>query len=87
MGILVGILTGLMVLVGILLITVVVMQTPKSEGFGGVSNAQTSNFRGKAGYDEMLAGYTRIIAITWGVLAFLVAVCSELVNRSASSLG
>jgi protein translocase SecG subunit len=83
MNIVIGILTALSVLVGIFLITVVVMQTPKSEGFGGVSNAQTSNFRGKAGYDDMLSGYTRIIAITWAVLAFLLAVFSEIAGRNA----
>jgi len=83
MNILIGILTALSVIFGLFLVAVVVMQTPKSEGFGGVSNAQTSNFRGKAGYDDMLAGYTRIIAITWAILAFLLALCSELAGRNA----
>lgn len=85
MEILVKILTTFLVIVGLLLIVVVTMQTPKSEGFGGVSNAQGSNFRGKAGYDEMLGSYTRIIAIAWGVIAFLLAVTSELIRRGPSA--
>ncbi len=73
-----GILTVLLLLLSVTLITVVVMQTPKSEGFGGATSAPGSNFRGKAGYDEMLSGYTRIIAIGWFVNAFVLAVINEL---------
>jgi len=73
-----GILTVLLVLLSISLIVVVVMQTPKSEGFGGATSAPGSNFRGKAGYDEMLSGYTRIIAIGWFANAFILALLNEL---------
>jgi len=77
-----GILTGLMVLFSIGLIVVVMLQTPKSDGFsGGVANAQGGGFRGKAGYDEMLSGYTRIIGIAWFITAFLLAVVSEFSRR------
>jgi len=77
-----GILTGLMVLFSIGLIVVVMLQTPKSDGFsGGVTNAQGGGFRGKAGYDEMLSGYTRIIGIAWFITAFLLAVVSEFSRR------
>lgn len=82
MGILTGILTGLLALLSIALITVVMMQTPKSDGFtGGVANAQGGSFRGKAGFDEMLASYTRIIAMGWFGIAFLLAVIGEVAKR------
>ena len=84
MGILTNILTVFLVLLSCLLIAVVMMQTPKSEGFGGgVANVQGGGFRGKAGYDEMLSNYTRIIAIGWFAVAFLLAVISEYVRRHA----
>jgi protein translocase SecG subunit len=77
-GIFIGILTVLLALLSIALISVVMMQTPKSDGFtGGVANAQGGSFRGKAGFDDMLAGYTRIIAIGWFSTAFLLAVLAE----------
>ena len=83
MGILHGILTVLLVLFSFGLITVVLLQTPKSDGFsGGVANAQGGGFRGKAGYDEMLSGYTRIVAIAWFVTAFLLAVVAEVSKRA-----
>jgi len=73
--ILVGLVTGILVLLSICLIIVVVMQTPKSEGFGGgVQNTPGGTFRGKAGYDEMLSNYTRIIAIAWLASAFLLGI-------------
>ena len=75
MQILVGLVTGILVLLSICLIIVVVMQTPKSEGFGGgVQNTPGGTFRGKAGYDEMLSNYTRIIAIAWLASAFLLGI-------------
>ncbi len=75
MQIIAGILTGFLVLFSIGLTIVVTMQTPKSEGFGGgVQNTPGGSFRGKAGYDEMLSGYTRMIAIGWFATAFLLAV-------------
>ena len=77
-----SILTGLLVLLSVCLITVVVMQTPKSEGFGGgVQNTPTSNFRGKAGYDEMLSNSTRAIAISWFATAFILGLLTNLVAR------
>jgi protein translocase SecG subunit len=77
-----GILTALLVLFSVAVIVVVTLQTPKSDGFsGGVTNAQGGGFRGKAGYDEMLSGYTRIIAIAWFITAFLLAVVSEFTRR------
>jgi protein translocase SecG subunit len=77
-NIVLGILNGLLVLLSILLITTVVMQTPKSEGFGGgVANTPGGTFRGKAGYDEMLSNYTRLIAIAWFGAAFLLSVLHQ----------
>ncbi len=82
MGIVNGILMFFLILLSIALTVVVTMQTPKSEGFGsGVSNTPGGSFRGKAGYDEMLSGYTRIIAICWFVTAFLLAVVSEVMRH------
>ncbi len=82
MTIVVGILTTLVVLAGIILVVLVTMQTPKNEGFGGgVTNTPGGNFRGKAGYDEMLSNYTRLVAIGWFCLAFILAVVNELARR------
>lgn len=79
MQIFAGILTGLLVLLSLGLIIVVTMQTPKSEGFGGgVQNTPSGSFRGKAGYDDLLSGYTRMIAIGWFATAFVLAILSEL---------
>lgn len=84
MGILIIVLTVFLVLLSCLLIAVVMMQTPKSEGFGsGAANVQGGGFRGKAGYDEMLSNYTRFIAIGWFAIAFLLALASEYVRRQA----
>lgn len=83
MQILITVLTVLSCLLGALLIFIVVIQTPKSDGFtGGVSNVQGGGFRGKAGQDEILSSYTRIIAIGWFALTFLVAVLSEIASKS-----
>jgi protein translocase SecG subunit len=74
-----GILTGVMVLLSVLLVATVVMQTPKSEGFGGgATNTPGGNFRGKAGYDEMLSNYTRMIAIGWFAVAFVLAILNQI---------
>lgn len=82
MGILSGILTVFLVLLSVGLITTVVMQTPKSEGFGGgVANTPGGNFRGKAGNDEILSGYTRSIAIGWFAVAFILAIVNEFIKR------
>lgn len=81
MQIVVNILTGVLVLLSFFLIVVVVMQTPKSEGFGGgVQNTPGGTFRGKAGYDEMLSNYTRMVATAWFVSAFLLAVFHNILN-------
>ncbi len=83
MAIITGALTVILVLLSVALIAVVTMQTPKSEGFGGgVQNTPGGTFRGKAGYDEMLSNYTRMIAIAWFVTAFIVAVLGELAKRN-----
>ncbi len=81
MQILNTILTVILVLLSLGLITVVTMQTPKSEGFGSVTNTPSSNFRGKAGYDDMLSGYTRTIAILWFVTGFALAILNEVLVR------
>lgn len=82
MQIFISILTVLLVLLSVALIVVVTMQTPKSEGFtGGVQNAPSSNFRGKAGYDDMLSGYTRMIGIGWFASAFILAILSEIAGK------
>ncbi len=82
MPIVMNMLTALLILLSFGLITVVTMQTPKSEGFGGgVANTPSSNFRGKAGYDDVLSGYTRIIAIGWFLTAFFLAILNEYASR------
>lgn len=82
MGIFIGILTTLLVILGIALVAVVMLQTPKSEGFGGgVTNVTGGGFRGKAGFDEMLSTYTRFIAIGWFATAFLLAILNEVVRK------
>ena len=75
------ILTALLVLLSLVLIVVVTMQTPKSEGFGSVANTPSSNFRGKAGYDEMLSGYTRSIAIAWFATALVLGILNQMASR------
>lgn len=75
MQLLTTLMTVVLILLSILLIVVVTAQTPKSEGFGsGVTNTPGGNFRGKAGYDEQLSHYTRIIAIAWISVAFLLGI-------------
>ena len=71
------ILTVFLVLLSVGLIVIVTMQTPTSEGFGSVTNTPSSNFRGKAGYDDMLSSYTRYIGIMWFVTAFVLALLNE----------
>jgi protein translocase SecG subunit len=83
-GIFAGILTGLLILLSICLITVVMLQTPKSDGFtGGVTNTTGGGFRGKAGNDEILSGYTRLIAIGWFVTAFVLGIVTEFAHKGA----
>ena len=66
MSILITLMTILLGIFSVSLIAIVVVQTPKSDGFtGGVANAQGGGFRGKAGQDEILSSYTRIVAIAW----------------------
>jgi preprotein translocase subunit SecG len=77
------ILTVLLVLFSIALIAVVLLQTPKSEGFtGGVTNVTGGGFRGKAGFDETLSNYTRFIAIGWFATAFVLAIVSEIAAKA-----
>ncbi len=83
MQIAITIFTVLLVLLSVGLVIVVTMQTPKSEGFGGgVQNTPSSNFRGKAGHDEILSSYTRMIGIGWFATAFVLAILNDLANRS-----
>jgi preprotein translocase subunit SecG len=83
MQIIVGILTVFLVIFSLALIVVVMMQTPKSEGFGGgVQNTPGGTFRGKAGADEMLSSYTRIVAIAWFATAFILAIFTQLVHHT-----
>lgn len=78
MSIVIGILTGVLLLLSVALIGFVTMQTPKNEGLGGgVANTPSSNFRGKAGYDEMLSVYTRNIVIAWMVTGLLLYILHE----------
>jgi protein translocase SecG subunit len=77
-----NILTVFVVLLGVVMIGLVMMQTPKNEGFGGgVTDNTVGGFRGKAGYDEMLSQYTRYIAVGWFVCAFILAVVGEFAHR------
>lgn len=81
MQILSNILIFFLVLLGIVLIGLVMMQTPKNEGFAaGVTDNTGGGFRGKAGFDDVLSSYTRFVAIGWFALAFLLAVISEMTN-------
>ena len=83
MSIVIGILTGVLLLLSIGLILVVTAQTPKNEGLGGgVANTPSSNFRGKAGYDEMLSVYTRNIVIAWMSTALLLYILHEVANAA-----
>ncbi|GAB4467604.1 MAG: hypothetical protein OHK0029_39610 [Armatimonadaceae bacterium] len=83
MGIVIGILTVLLALLSLALIVLVTFQTPKNEGFtGGVTNVAGGGFRGKAGFDEMLSNYTRMIAIGWFATAFILALVNEFASRA-----
>ena len=78
MNIVLNILTGVLLLLSLGLILIVTMQNPKNEGLGGgVANTPSSNFRGKAGYDEMLSIYTRNIVITWMSTAVVLYILHE----------
>lgn len=78
MAILATILTVVLFLLSISLILIVVVQNPKSEGFGsGVQNTPGGTFRGKAGFDEIMSNYTRSIAIAWIVTAFIVGAINK----------
>ena len=78
MNIVLSILTVVLLLLSVGLILIVTAQTPKNEGFGGgVANTPSSNFRGKAGYDEMLSLYTRNMVIGWMGTALLLYILHE----------
>lgn len=80
MPIIINIFTGLVVLISIALIVLVMLQTPKNEGIGGVTSVG-GNFRGKAGMDEILSNYTRTVAFGWFASAFVLAVLNEVARR------
>ena len=80
MQIFVNIFTGIVVLVSIVLVVLVMLQTPKNEGIGGVTSVG-GNFRGKAGMDEILSNYTRTVAFGWFASAFILAVLNQVNSR------
>jgi protein translocase SecG subunit len=78
----INIFTGIVVLISAILIILVMLQTPRNEGFsGGSSSTSGGNFRGKAGMDEVLSNYTRTIAFGWFASAFILAVLNEVAKR------
>lgn len=81
MQIFITIFTGIVVLISAILIVLVMLQTPRNEGFSGATSVSGGNFRGKAGMDEVLSNYTRTVAFGWFASAFILAVLNELVNR------
>lgn len=61
----------------IILITLVMLQTTKSEGLTGtIGGKMSSTFRGKHGMDEKLAGLTKWSAIMFMVASFVVYLIS-----------
>ncbi|MBC7809463.1 MAG: preprotein translocase subunit SecG [Akkermansiaceae bacterium] len=82
MQIFITIFTGIVVLISAILIVLVMLQTPRNEGFsGGAASVSGGNFRGKAGMDEILSNYTRTVAFGWFASAFILAVLNEVANR------
>ncbi len=81
MPIFINIFTGIVVFISALLIALVMLQTPKNEGFTGATSVAGGNFRGKAGMDEILSNYTRIVAFGWFASAFILAILNEFVKR------
>ncbi|MBC8139966.1 MAG: preprotein translocase subunit SecG [Armatimonadetes bacterium] len=80
MPIIINIFTGIVVLISIVLVVLVMLQTPRNEGIGGVTSVG-GNFRGKAGMDEILSNYTRTVAFGWFASAFILAVLNEVSKR------
>ena len=81
MAIFINLFTGIVVLISIVLIVLVMLQTPKNEGLGGATSVAGGNFRGKAGMDEILSNYTRTVAFGWFASAFILATLNQLFTR------
>lgn len=74
-------LMAVQLLSALVLITLVISQTTKSEGLTGtIGGKMSSSFRGKPGVDEKLAGLTRWSAILFMVFSLLVYVFSSKVS-------
>jgi len=59
-------------LVSILLILLVMGQTARHEGLGVAGGQSGPSLRGRAGMDEQLANYTKVVAVVWMVLSAMV---------------
>lgn len=81
MQILITIFTGIAVLLGLVVIVLVMLQTPRNEGLGGATSVAGGNFRGKAGMDEILSNYTRTVAFAWFASVFILGVIGELAGK------
>lgn len=69
MGVLQTALLIIQILSALILITLVMLQTTKSEGLTGtIGGKMSSTFRGKPGLDEKLANLTK-----WSAIAFMAA--------------
>jgi preprotein translocase subunit SecG len=70
--------TVLQILSALILITLVISQTTKSEGLTGtIGGKASSSFRGKPGIDDKLATLTTYSAITFMVASILVYVVNS----------
>lgn len=69
------VLLGIQAMVSLALIVIVASQTTKNEGLSGtIGGPSTSNFKGKPGWEEMLALTTRRLGIAWFVTGILVGI-------------
>ena len=65
----------LQALLSLALITIVALQTTKSEGLtGSIGGQVTSSFKGKPGMDEVIRTYTIYISVAWFVVSVLTAI-------------
>lgn len=73
MEIIKGILSVIQIIAAVGMVTVIVLQTTKSEGLSGtIGGKATSTFHGKPGTEEKLNLYTKYTAITFMVASALV---------------
>ena len=62
-------------LLSVLLITIVALQTTKSEGLtGSIGGQVTSTFKGKPGMDEQIRTYTIYVSIAWFAVSVITAI-------------